>query len=192
MAAASWMRIASRGGVSYRRIISATEAPRAFSPIFAAVPSPPPLYSTRIFPATDRSFCLSPRPHDAATTTALLFSLPCLRSSTLFFSNARFFFSMALRSACFLSLVKDNKSHGTEKNRNSLRELNSLIGYWDIFLRSFFLRISIFRSFLFEEELIKCWTIFISIISVVEGALKLKLRRGIIYVNISLNDNVNY
>lgn len=115
-----------------------------------------------------------------------------LRSSTLFFSNARFFFSMALRSDCFLSSVKDNKSHGTEKNRDSLRELNSLIGYWDIFLRSFFLRISIFRSFLFEEELIKCWTIFISIISVVEGALKLKLRRGIIYVNISLNDNVNY
>lgn len=76
---------------------------------------------------------------------------------------------MALRSDCFLSSVKDNKSHGTEKNRDSLRELNSLIGYWDIFLRSFFLRISIFRSFLFEEELIKCWTIFISIISVVEG-----------------------
>lgn len=90
-----------------------------------------------------------------------------LRSSTLFFSNARFFFSMALRSDCFLSSVKDNKSHGTEKNRDSLRELNSLIGYWDIFLRSFFLRISIFRSFLFEEELIKYWTIFISIISVV-------------------------
>ena len=188
MAAASWMRIASRGGVSYRRIISATEAPRAFSPIFAAVPSPPPLYSTRIFPATDRSFCLSPRPHDAATTTALLLSPP----PPSIFSNARFFFSMALRSDCFLSSVKDNKSHGTEKNRDSLRELNSLIGYWDIFLRSFFLRISIFRSFLFEEELIKCWTIFISIISVVEGALKLKLRRGIIYVNISLNDNVNY
>lgn len=186
------MRIASRGGVSYRRIISATEAPRAFSPIFAAVPSPPPLYSTRIFPATDRSFCLSPRPHDAATTTVLPLPLPPPPSIFHPFLLECSFFLLYGSTVRLFSLLGDNKSHGTEKNRDSLRELNSLIGYWDIFLRSFFLRISIFRSFLFEEELIKCWTIFISIISVVEGALKLKLRRGIIYVNISLNDNVNY
>lgn len=62
------MRIASRGGVSYRRIISATEARRAFSPIRRRSTSFS-LYFTRIFPATDRSFCLSPL-RDAATTTA--------------------------------------------------------------------------------------------------------------------------
>lgn len=137
MAAASWMRIASRGGVSYRRIISATEARRAFSPIFAAVPSPF-LFIPRVYflQRTD-PFVYPPSPPRCSDNDG-----PRLRSSTLFFSNARFFFSNLYGSwlygqIVFSPPVKNNKNPMERKRMGEFRELNSLIGYWDIFLCSF-------------------------------------------------------
>lgn len=161
------MRIASRGGVSYRRIISATEARRAFSPIRRRSTSFS-LYFTRIFPATDRSFCLSPPPRDAATTTApSAFDLldPFLLECSFFLLESLWF--VTLWSDCFHSSMKNNKSHGIEKRmRERIRELNSLIGYRNIFCLSFFLSCYFYLFFFFfEEGLIKYWIIFISMIN---------------------------
>lgn len=88
MAAASWMRIASRGGVSYRRIISATEARRAFSSIFAAVPSPSLFISRVYFLQRTDPFVYPPSPRCSDNDGfPPAFDLPPFSSRMLVFSS---------------------------------------------------------------------------------------------------------
>lgn len=103
MAAASWMRIASRGGVSYRRIISATEARRAFSPIFAAVPSPSLFISRVYFLQRTDPFVYPPSPrcsdNDGSPPPPSIFH-PFLLECSFFLLESLWL--LTLRSDCFL------------------------------------------------------------------------------------------